>query len=69
MAERQLDRAALAAMAGINTDTLDTYKRDGRAPAPDGYIGRSPWWYESTAKRWVRTRRTVPGRVPGQTPK
>lgn len=63
MPGKQLDRAALAALAGITVDTLDTYKRDGRAPLPDGYIGRSPWWYETTAKRWARTRRTRPGNL------
>jgi hypothetical protein len=50
-------------MAGITPDTLDTYKRDGRAPKPDGYLGRSPWWWESTISRWLRTRRTKPGNL------
>ncbi|QGJ95866.1 hypothetical protein J1770_gp81 [Gordonia phage EMoore] len=25
-------------------------------PEPDGRIGQMPWWYESTARKWIEAR-------------
>lgn len=53
----QLDRAAVAEKTGLAAKTIDTYwKNRDQFPAPDGYVGRSPWWFESTVDRWLRQR-------------
>jgi hypothetical protein len=56
MARRKLYRADLAALAGIKVDSLQR----ANPPAPDGRdIDGSharPWWWESTAKRWLAAR-------------
>lgn len=63
----QLSRVEVAALAGIEPKTLDKYRERSRTPGvmlvpePDGYIGRSPWWYRGTARAWISTRRTTPG--------
>lgn len=66
MSRRQIDRAEAARIAGIKPDTLTDYlKADPpKAPPPDGKIGNSPWWYESTIRRWAKGRKTTPGRAP-----
>lgn len=69
-----LDRTAVAAILGVRPKTISQYlsesKGDGRYvdrpfPAPDGYIGRGPWWYrrrEREIQRWAASR---PGRGVG----
>lgn len=53
----QLDRAAVAAKTGLDVKTIDTYwKYRGTFPAPDGFVGRSPWWHDRTVERWMRAR-------------
>lgn len=53
----QLDRAAVAEKTGLAAKTIDTYwKNRDQFPAPDGYVGRSPWWFESTVDRWIAKR-------------
>jgi hypothetical protein len=48
-----LDRAAVAALLGLEPDTISRYLHHSRAggryadhpfPAPDGHVGRGPWW-------------------------
>ena len=59
MAERKLYRADLAELAGVAVNSLDRIgmpERDGTEI--DGAHAR-PWWWESTARRWLESR---PGR-------
>lgn len=81
----QLDRAAVAAMAGYSSagtvTTLLSRARQRRAeleravqagekvrreqwaglfPEPDGHLGRTPFWYEATVRRYL-TQRSEPG--------
>jgi predicted DNA-binding transcriptional regulator AlpA len=57
---RQLDRAAVAALLGVKPATITQMRAAGRNfPEPDGVIGKSPWWWESTITAWQKTR---PGR-------
>jgi predicted DNA-binding transcriptional regulator AlpA len=43
---------------GLATETLRTYASQGTFPPPDGYIGRTPWWWAETVKRWQAERET-----------
>lgn len=56
MARRKLYRVDLAALAGIQVNSL---QRAG-TPEPDGIdieAGKArPWWWESTAKAWLKAR-------------
>ena len=63
MTTTQLDRAAVAARYGIQPQTVTIEVRRGSLPKPDGYIGRSPWWWSTTLDGWTR-----PGRA-GRPPK
>lgn len=63
-----LDRAAVAALLGVKPKTISQYlvesHGDGRYvahpfPAPDGYIGRGPWWRrerEAEIHAWAAAR-------------
>ncbi|MFJ5532417.1 helix-turn-helix domain-containing protein [Streptomyces sp. NPDC093261] len=63
-----LDQTAVAARCGIALTTVRKYhmvaerNRDngdpqpGDMPAPDGQVGRSPWWYPSTIDAWNENR-------------
>ncbi|GAB77535.1 hypothetical protein SAMN05421595_1373 [Austwickia chelonae] len=42
----------VAAYAGITTGTIGAYLNRGQMPAPDGRIGRTPWWHPSTIRAW-----------------
>jgi hypothetical protein len=56
----QLDTAAVASQIGVTTESFRRMKaRPGFAPEPDGYVGRSPWWWSATIDRWDKKR---PGR-------
>lgn len=46
----------------ITGATWRRYVYGGRAPAPDGYTGRTPTWRASTVDEWAKTR---PGRGAG----
>jgi hypothetical protein len=62
MAKRvKLSVTAFAARARIKPATLRAYVKRNQAPQPDGReeISGTPWWWESTAKRWIGNR---PGR-------
>jgi hypothetical protein len=70
VAERQIDRAQVAKLCGF-TDAghVSKYVLRGRRarargevglhlfPEPDGLMGRSPWWWESTIDRYMTHRR------------
>lgn len=63
-----LDRAAVAAILGVKAKSISQYltesKGEGRYakhpfPAPDGYVGRGPWWYrdrEQEIRDWAAKR-------------
>lgn len=58
--DTQLDRKAVADRVGFpSVSAVDTYRARGSLPAPDGYIGRSPWWWKSTIDSWQETRRRL----------
>lgn len=66
-AREQLDRTAAAGRLGVQTKTLDEYRRrtDMGFPAPDGQFGRSPWWWSTTIDRWDKGRKTLPANRAG----
>lgn len=45
-----------AALAGISPGTWRNYVARGRAPQPDGRLGRTPWWHRATIDTWVAAR-------------
>ena len=49
----------VAARLGLAVSTVQTYRRDGRLPDPDGYLWRTPWWRPETIDAWQAAR---PGR-------
>lgn len=64
-----MDRAAVAARLGIHPDSVTRYLTETRAklkrdeqldpsdlPQPDGYAGKSPWWWPATIEAWVPAR-------------
>jgi predicted DNA-binding transcriptional regulator AlpA len=55
----QLSSREAAALIGVAASTWRDYVADGRAPAPDGQIGSSNWWWQTTVEEWKATR---PGR-------
>lgn len=56
MTASQLDYAAVAARAGVVVSTLRRYASQGRMPAPDGRVGGSPWWWDTTITAWLAAR-------------
>lgn len=57
MAAVTLTYTEVAEMTGLTVESLYEYQRRGTMPAPDGYLGRTPWWRLSTIQRWNRIRR------------
>ena len=55
----QLTIPEVATRLGLTVSTVQTYRRDGRLPDPDGYLGRTPWWRPETIDAWQAGR---PGR-------
>ena len=59
MARKQLKTSEVAARIGVTPASFRRMRlRPGYAPEPDGYKGRSPWWYISTIDAWKKTRPT-----------
>jgi hypothetical protein len=52
----QLDIAGVARLAGVNPRSISRYRLRGAIPEPDGYLGRSPWWWRPTIEEWLATR-------------
>lgn len=44
--------ADVAAYLGVKPRTVTAYLARQQMPAPDGRVGRSPWWWASTIKGW-----------------
>lgn len=53
----------VANMVGVKVNTIRQYRLRGVFPAPDGHVGRTPWWKPETVTAWQATRR------PGGRPK
>jgi predicted DNA-binding transcriptional regulator AlpA len=51
----------VAELAGLSPRTVSQHILRGTMPAPDGALGRTPWWYRSTVEEWLADRRR-PGR-------
>ncbi len=63
-----LDRTAVAALIGVQPKTISQYLTESREggryakhpfPAPDGHIGKGPWWRrerEQDIKTWAAAR-------------
>ncbi len=58
-APAQWSVAEVAAYLGIKPRTVTGYLTRGQITEPDGYVGRSPWWWETTITTWQEQR---PGR-------
>jgi hypothetical protein len=57
----QWTMADVATHLGITADSVRRYRvRDASFPAPDGQLGRTPWWWPDTIKEWQSVR---PGRI------
>ena len=54
--EAQLSVGEIADALGIKPTTVSNYATRGYMPTPDGYVGRTPWWWESTVREWVSNR-------------
>ena len=77
MTRKQLDSAGVALVLDVATETVHHYNtpkfRDLYGfPRPDGYIGRSPCWWDTTIAAWKPARlarRLRPGPQPKETSK
>lgn len=55
--EPLLSSEQVASRANIAATTLKRRRAEGRVPEPDGWIGRTPVWRESTIDEWLQHRR------------
>lgn len=58
MSDRLLTTEDIAALLGVERDTVSSYKSRGQMPAPDQQYGRTPLWKHSTIQSWIKTRGT-----------
>lgn len=49
----QLTAHQVAEMLGIMPNTFHSYVARGQAPAPDGHLGRTPYWLATTIQDWL----------------
>lgn len=56
MTTGQLTNTDAAALAGVTPASWRKYVSDGRAPKPDGTLGRTPWWRRETVETWKANR-------------
>ena len=52
MIDRQWSVTDVAAHLGVKPKTVTAYLAREQMPAPDGRLGRTPWWWESTIRSW-----------------
>lgn len=53
MMDEQWTPAEVATYLGWRgTKGVSAYLARGRMPAPDGRLGRTPWWWAATIKAW-----------------
>ena len=48
--------ADVAELAGTKEKTISAYLARHQMPAPDGRIGRTPYWKRKTIEAWLVTR-------------
>ena len=59
----QWTMAEVAAHLGIAAQSVRRYRvRDASFPAPDGKLGRTPWWRPETIEAWSMDRTGRTGR-------
>lgn len=55
----------IAAHLGVKPHSVRRYRvRDSTFPAPDGYVGRTPWWRPEVIVAWAAARPGRTGRPP-----
>lgn len=53
MADReQWSVADVATYLGVKPRTVTAYIAREQMPSPDGRVGRSPWWWADTIRKW-----------------
>lgn len=52
----------IARMIGVKPQTVRVYRKGGELPDPDGFIGRTPWWWRSRIAAWQAARPRASGR-------
>jgi len=50
--DEQWTVADVAAHLNVAPSTVRAYAARGQMPAPDGRLGRTPWWWPDTIKTW-----------------
>lgn len=55
--EPLLSSEQVASRANITAATLKRQRARGSVPEPDGWVGRTPVWRESTIDSWLQQRR------------
>lgn len=63
--DEQLDRKAVAALIGVDPDSVTRGVRMGTYPEPDGHLGGRPWWWKSTLTGFEPPRPGRPRRADG----
>ena len=53
---RQLSTHDVAALLGVKPATVSGYRFRGTMPPPDGKLGKTAWWWETTIDEWRKTR-------------
>ena len=57
MAGERWTVAEVATHLGVKPGTVTAYRARGQMPAPDGVLGRTPWWWSDTITEWHAERR------------
>ena len=52
----QLTAADVAEQLGISAASFRSYVHRGDGPQPDGHLGRTPWWSQTTIDTWKAAR-------------
>lgn len=50
--DRQWSVTDVAAHLGVKPRTVTAYLARKQMPTPDGRLGRTPWWWETTIRSW-----------------
>lgn len=61
LSEPQVSINEIAQRAGVQPVTIRGYVFSGRMPAADGYVGTTPFWWESTVEQYLAARADGPG--------
>jgi hypothetical protein len=52
MGNGRLTIGDVARLLDVKPSTVRAYKTRGQMPAPDGRLGRTPWWRTETITAW-----------------